>query len=126
MHEGRFTIAHQTSVDDHHYAKDLVHPITGVLDHYSLYDRFHEKNTKKQKEILRRVKFVPELYGLINTASAEQIHRCIQRDLYYLDVMHPLHHIFLARNMIWHRNIDNNFKIMEDIEKSLPRSFWQR
>ena len=50
-------------------AEDLVldgtkiHPITMVQQKYSLYDRFHEKNTSQRKEFLRRTGCVVELDG---------------------------------------------------------------
>ncbi|CAI5686400.1 unnamed protein product [Oreochromis niloticus] len=42
------------------------HPVTGSSDHYVLYDRFHEGNTKDPKDILRRIQLVPELKGWLN------------------------------------------------------------
>lgn len=42
------------------------HPITGSSDHYTLYDIFHERNTKDARDALRRIGLVPELAGWVN------------------------------------------------------------
>lgn len=49
------------------------HPLTGSAEHYCLYDKFHEKNTKDPKDVLRRIKMVPELSGRVNSHVAEQL-----------------------------------------------------
>jgi len=36
------------------------YPLTGSSEHYVLYNRFHESNTKDLKDVLRRVDLVPE------------------------------------------------------------------
>lgn len=40
------------------------HPLTGSSEHYILYDRFHEANSKDPQEVLRRINLVPELQVL--------------------------------------------------------------
>ncbi|KAL0155116.1 hypothetical protein M9458_049379, partial [Cirrhinus mrigala] len=37
------------------------HPITGSSEHYVLYDKLHESNTKDPKDVLRKISLVPEL-----------------------------------------------------------------
>lgn len=49
------------------------HPVTGSSDHYVLYDRFHEANTKDSKDVLRKLTLVPQLAGKVNSQVAEQL-----------------------------------------------------
>ncbi|KAK0131592.1 hypothetical protein N1851_033697 [Merluccius polli] len=49
------------------------HPVTGSSEHYALYDRFHESNTKDPRDSLRKVELVPELRGWVNSQCAEQL-----------------------------------------------------
>ncbi|XP_063073545.1 uncharacterized protein LOC134464029 [Engraulis encrasicolus] len=42
-------------------------PIMGSSEHYTLYDRFHERNTKDPRDSLRKVELVPELLGWVNS-----------------------------------------------------------
>lgn len=88
---------------DHQYTKPI-HPITGLSDHYCLFDVFHENNTVQRKEILRRTKFVPQLSGSLNTQVEEQLHRAYTRDSYFLDGMSSTNHIFIFRSNIDIRN----------------------
>ena len=48
------------------------HPVTGSSEHYVLYDRLHEANTKDDRDQLRRIHLVPELAGHLNSQVAEQ------------------------------------------------------
>ena len=41
------------------------HPLTGSSHHYVLYDKFHEDNTKDEKDVLRRIELVPQLAGWV-------------------------------------------------------------
>lgn len=70
------------------------HPCTGSSDHYVLYDKFHEANTKNPKELLRRINLVPELQGSLNSQVAEQLFSCMQKSNYFLNNMTPSTHIF--------------------------------
>lgn len=58
------------------------HPRTGSSDHYVLYDKFHEANTKDPKEVLRRINLVPELQGSLNSQVAEQLFSTLQKNNY--------------------------------------------
>lgn len=47
------------------------HPITGSSEHYVLYDKLHESNTKDPKDVLRKISLVPELQGWLNKMLTE-------------------------------------------------------
>ena len=96
--------------DDHIYSK-TVHPLTKVPYHFSLYDKLHQFNTKKQEEILRRVEFVPQLQGMINTQRSEQLHSVLSKMTYFLDFMKPQNHILMTKCLLLYRNykINKNF-----------------
>ncbi|XP_065136126.1 uncharacterized protein [Paramisgurnus dabryanus] len=50
------------------------HPATGSVEHYALYDTFHQFNTKDEKDALRVIGLVPELYGWINSQMSPLMH----------------------------------------------------
>lgn len=89
------------------------HPLTGSSDHYVLYDKFHEANTRDPQEVLRRINLVPELQGSLNSQVAEQLFSTMQKNNYYLNNMAPSTHIFFMRNLIHHRNNNTNARLME-------------
>ncbi|XP_078612960.1 uncharacterized protein LOC144882806 [Branchiostoma floridae x Branchiostoma japonicum] len=93
------------------------HPVTGQFNRYCLYDRLHETNTKQRAEILRRLTFVPEMNGIVNTQAAEQIHSSIKRDLHFLNNMGPITHIFTTRLISHLRNQEINKAARTEIEK---------
>ncbi|CAM4597191.1 unnamed protein product [Leuciscus chuanchicus] len=100
------------------------HPLTGSADHYCLYDRFHEGNTKDPKDILRRIKMVPELAGRINSQVAEQLFSTMKKNNYYMNMLSPSAHVFMMRNVIHNYNQRKNKKIKEELKKlnSVPLS----
>ncbi|CAM4428730.1 unnamed protein product [Leuciscus chuanchicus] len=75
------------------------HPVTGSSDHYVLYDRFHEANTKDSKDVLRKLTLVPQLAGKVNSQSL------------------PSTHLFQMRN-IHHYNEKKNNKLLERLKKT--------
>lgn len=81
-------------------------PLTGSSEHYVLYDRFHENNTKDSCDKLRKIQLVPELAGRINSQCAEQLFSQMRKNSYFLNVMKPTSHVFLMRNQVkivfWH------------------------
>ena len=83
--------------------------MTGTTSNLSLYDKFHEGNTKKKREeILRRVGHIPELNGIINTQKVEQINSWMAKNIYFFDMMRPLHHLVISRSMILYKNAEIN------------------
>ena len=92
------------------------HPITGSSHHLCLFDRLHEKNVKKEEEILRRVTFVHELNGILNTQREEQLNLAYKKDSSFLNQMLPLNHIFLLRSNIDIRNERINEKTISFLE----------
>ncbi|KAG1940192.1 hypothetical protein F2P79_016907 [Pimephales promelas] len=93
------------------------HPLTGSADHYCLYDTFHEGNTKDPKDILRRIKMVPELAGRINSQVAEQLFSTMKKNNYYMNMLSPSAHVFMMRNVIHNYNQRKNEKIKEELKK---------
>ena len=73
------------------------HPVTGVNDKYMLFDWFHQENCSDDSEMLRRASLVKELAGYLNTQAAEQLHRDKSRDLYWLNELGPVNHMFAFR-----------------------------
>ncbi|KAG1925878.1 hypothetical protein F2P79_025235 [Pimephales promelas] len=89
------------------------HPITGSSEHYVLYDKLHESNTKEPQEVLRRISLVPELQGWLNSQIAEQFFASLRKSNYFLNNMAPSMHIFMMRNIIHHKNTSTNQKLLE-------------
>ena len=99
--------------------KGDLHPVSGSEQHLCLFDRLHERNAKKEVEILRRVTNVKELKGKLNTQKDEQLHAAYNHDTKYLNQMKPVNHIFLFRS-----NIDiHNEKINQRIQNGLKAAF---
>ena len=84
------------------------HPINGSSVRMCLFDRFHEKNTKESKEILRRVTHVEKLSGFLNTQRDEQLHSACRYDSRFYNNMLPVNHIFLFRSIMDFRNESQN------------------
>lgn len=95
------------------------HPISGSADHYALYDRFHEGNTKDARDVLRRVDLVPEICGWVNSQTAEQLFSDMRKNNYFLNMMSPSSHIFLMRNILLHRNTINNSATIQKMRTML-------
>ena len=83
------------------------HPVTGSSEHYALYDRFHESNTKDPRDSLRKGELVPELRGWVNSQCAEQLFSGMRKNNHFLNMMYPSTHVFLMRNIL---HIYNNNK----------------
>ena len=95
------------------------HPVSGSSEHYSLYDRFHEKNSSDRYEILRRVTFVKELCGRVNTQTEEQLHSQEVKNNYFLNMMKSTNHLFLFRSIIDRRNEQINSSQRQLMSKKL-------
>lgn len=89
------------------------HPITGSSEHYVLYDKLHESNTKDPKDVLRKISLVPELQGWLNSQIAEQFFADLRKNNYFINNMAPSTHIFIMRNIIHHKNTSANQKLLE-------------
>lgn len=85
------------------------HPVTGSVEHYCLSDAFHQDNSK-DKDVLRRIKIVPELVGRLNSQCAEQLFAGMRKNNYFLNMLTPSTHIFLQRNILHHFNLQKNTK----------------
>lgn len=121
LEEGAFSEAAATSqAEDHSYSTQK-HPVTGITDTFSLFDWFHQGNCTRQEEILRRVGLVPQLAGLINTQTAEQLHRSIGRDHHFLDLMSPSNHCFMLRLLLDNRNESKNKKVLLSTSQNLGK-----
>ncbi|XP_077077485.1 uncharacterized protein LOC143730820 [Siphateles boraxobius] len=93
------------------------HPLTGSSEHYVLYDRFHECNTKDPKDVLRRVDLVPQLSGWLNTQTAEQLFACMRKNNYFMNMLTPSANVFLMRNIIHLYNKSQNESVKENLRK---------
>ncbi|XP_054596456.1 uncharacterized protein [Nothobranchius furzeri] len=101
------------------------HPLTGSSEHYTLYDVFHEKNTKDPRDILRRIALVPELAGWVNSQCAEQLFADMRKNNYFLNTLTPSEHIFMMRNILHHYNTQCNNKTEESIKKVVSEDVLQ-
>ena len=93
-----------TSASVHHN----VHPITGTEERYSLYDRFHEKNSNNLSDVLRRLTICPKIHANVNSESHEQLHQVFNKDNYFLNMMNPATHVFMKRLLVELRNAKKN------------------
>lgn len=93
------------------------HPITGSSDHYTLYNVFHERNTKDAKDAFRRIALVPELAGWVNSQCAEQLFSDMRKNNYFLNTLTPSEHIFMLRNILHHYNTKCNNKTKTSMQK---------
>ncbi|XP_067249231.1 HMG domain-containing protein 3-like [Chanodichthys erythropterus] len=75
------------------------HPVTGSSDHYALYDKFHESNSKDVRDSLRKIQLVPELAGSVNTLFSG-----MRKNNYFLNMMSPTTHMFFVRNILHIQN----------------------
>ena len=76
------------------------HPVTKSNIYLALFDRFHESNTNKEVEALRRIGCVRELRGKINSEVVEQLHNVFNRNKHFHNQMTPTNHIFLFKSII--------------------------
>ncbi|KAL1277206.1 hypothetical protein QQF64_023879 [Cirrhinus molitorella] len=74
-----------------------LHPVTGTNARFSLYDRFHQKNQRRQEELLRSLKLAPHLAALVNSSTAEQLNRELSSSKYSLCQMKDEHYMFSLR-----------------------------
>lgn len=88
-----------------------IHPISQTTNRYSLYDKFHEKNTSQREEFVRRTGLVRELVGM-NTETAEQVNGFLYKSLSYIDCTSPVHHIMEVKAILAVRNREINAKIL--------------
>ncbi|XP_077096666.1 uncharacterized protein LOC143748537 [Siphateles boraxobius] len=93
------------------------HPLTASSEHYCLCDVFHQSNSKDKRDVLRTIGLVPELAGKINSQCAEQLFSEVKRNNYFMNMIRPSAHIFLARNILHHRNLTWNRKKLEQFKK---------
>lgn len=88
------------------------HPLTGSSKHFALNDVFHQGNSKDQTDVLRKLAFVPELAGFINSQCAEQLFSGMRKNNYFLNN--------LQRNILHHYNMDKNQKVIDQNSKIVP------
>ena len=96
--------------------EEELHPVTGVSERYSLFDRFHERNSTSPSHLLRRV---PELNVVVNTEVEEQLHNSINRSNYSFNMMLPGNHLFMMRLKLH----SSNTKINQVYRKKLETVF---
>lgn len=93
------------------------HPATGSADHYTLYDTFHQYNTRDEKDTLRVIGLVPELCGWVNSQAAEQLFSGMRKNNYFMNSLSPASHVFLMRNILHHHNERVNQQALEDLKQ---------
>lgn len=84
------------------------HPITGSAEHYALYEKFHEGNTKDDRDALWKLGLVPQLAGRVNSQVAEHLFSRMKKNNYFLNMSLASTYLFLMRNSIHHSNINKN------------------
>lgn len=93
------------------------HPVTGCSEHYALSDVFHESNSRDERDVLRKIRLVPELSGRINSQCAEQLFCGMKRNKYYMNLLSPTSHVFLYRNILHHTNASKKKEVVEQFKK---------
>ena len=103
------------SVDGVNVENTKIHPITLVQQRFSLFDKFHEKNSKQPKEKLRRTSLVTELDGVC-TESEEQLNSFVKKNIYFLDGLSPIHHVQMIKTILALRNKMKNQKVITKLQ----------
>lgn len=94
-----------------------IHPITLTTQRLSLYDKFHEGNTTRRKEIVRRTGQIQELVGL-NSETAEQINSYLKGWLSFLDCLSPVHHLLIVKSLFSIRSKERNKSLIGDHQEN--------
>lgn len=100
---------------------DGSHPVTGTNERYSMYDRFHEKNSNNPDDVLRRLAICPQLHANINSESHEQLHSVMNKDNYFLNMMNPATHVFMKRLLVHLRNEKKNKEEIRRQQQALQK-----
>ena len=117
--EGNLTVSLNwltTTPDNLEEVDEGGHPITESSIHLCLFDRFHEGNESKPKEILRRITHVPQLNGILNTQREEQLNFSINKDRRLINQMKPVNHLFLFHCIMDIRKEKINDKTINNLE----------
>ncbi|XP_056587086.1 uncharacterized protein LOC130407827 isoform X2 [Triplophysa dalaica] len=93
------------------------HPITGSAEHYVLNDKFHEDNSKDQRDARRKIGLVAQLAGKVNSQVVEQFFSKLKKNNYFLNMTLPSTHIFLMRSIIHHHDSQKNLKRLEAFKR---------
>ena len=104
----------------HNTTNIMFYPITGSDTYLCLFDRFHERNTSSEIDVLRRITSVPELNGLVNKQVEEQLHLWFESSKHFLNKMQPVNHIYLLRSIINHYNTIDPFLLKSRGMKYCP------
>ncbi len=99
-----------------------VHPVTGTGEIYSLYDRFHEKNSNNPSDVLRHLTICPQIHANVNSESHEQLHQVFNKDNYFLNMMNPATHVFMKRLLVDLRNEKRNKQEKTHQEEVMKRN----
>ena len=85
------------------------HPLTGSAEHYALYDKFHEDNTKDDSDALCKLGLVPQAVCCLHKW---------EKNKYFLTQQLPSTHLFRMRNIIDHYKNLKNQKRINNIKKT--------
>lgn len=86
-------------------------PITGSREHYVLYDKFHKANMKTHRMCSEGSKSFQNFRPSLNSQVAEQLFASLWKNNCFLNNMGPSAHIFLMRNILEHKNSQQNEKL---------------
>ncbi|XP_026103392.1 uncharacterized protein LOC113074883 [Carassius auratus] len=87
------------------------------LQHYVLNDKFHEDNSKDERDALRKIGLVAQLAGKVNSQAAEQFFSKLKKNNDFLNMTLPSTHVFLMRSIIHHHNSQKNLRRLEAFKK---------
>ena len=122
-----FLLSQNSQATEENTNNEEIHPVTGSKMRLCLFDRFHETNTKRREEILRRITFVKELNDLINSQRDEQLHLSCRYDSRLFNNMKAVNYIFLFCSIIDSRNEKINEEKVSRVEachtKNLAKTF---
>ena len=97
-----------------------VRPITGSDINLCLFGRFHEGNSSRDIEYLRRINNIPQLNSVVNSQVQEQLHLRFDKNKSFLNMMKPANHIFLFRSIINYYNIKQNSLLLKKLQQQIP------
>ena len=100
---------------------DTVHPVTGHVGRYSLYDRFHESNHKEWDAHLRKLDNT-SFEGRINTQSSEQQNHVISLSKSYVNQMNHDTFVNMIMYLTCKHNREINLKWKKRVEKETSTS----
>ena len=107
------------STQDHSYSEGNMHPVARTRSHFCAFDRFHEGNSKLEKDILRRLDIVKQTRAAINSQVVEELFSYLQKSRYFLTQFDPVCHIFVVRLLLHLRNKRMNYQRLQSVQQKM-------